>query len=243
MADLVESAKKKAAYQAVEANVTKDTTVVGIGSGTTVVYVVERLASFIKENNMKPVRCVPTSYQAKELIVQNPQTLILSSLDVDPELQVAFDGADEMDSQFNCIKGGGGALTQEKIVASCAKRLVIVADYRKNSTFLGQQYKKGVPIEVLPMALVPVSRKLQAMYAKYKPVVRLAGSAKIGPIVTDNGNVIIDLDLQGNVIEDAVKLDEELRAIPGIIETGLFCGMASSVYFGNADGSVLAKTK
>ena len=206
-----------------------------------VVYLVERLASFVSEHKLKPIRCVPTSYQAKELILQNPQALILSSLDVDPELQVAFDGADELDRHFNCIKGGGGALFQEKVVASCAKRFVIVADYRKDSDSLGEQYKRGVPVEVLPLATVPVLKRLHAQFPQYRPVVRQAGASKIGPLVTDNGNFIIDLQLQGEVIKNPPALHSELKQIAGVIETGLFCNMVHSVYFGMEDGSVVKK--
>lgn len=141
---LVEQAKKKAAYMAVEQHVTAQTKKIGIGSGTTVVYVVERLVSFAKEQNMAPLICVPTSFQAKQLILEHhPHTLHLSSLDVDNDLDVAFDGADEVDAEYNLIKGGGAALFQEKLVASCAKELVIVADYRKKSEKLCTQYKKG----------------------------------------------------------------------------------------------------
>ncbi|XP_060908716.1 ribose-5-phosphate isomerase-like, partial [Labrus mixtus] len=129
--------------------------VVGVGSGSTIVYAVDRLAERVREQKLNIV-CVPTSFQARQQILQHGLTL--SDLDRHPELDVAIDGADEVDADLTLIKGGGGCLTQEKIVAGCAKHFVVIADYRKNSKDLGQQWKKGVPIEVIPMAYVPVSR-------------------------------------------------------------------------------------
>ena len=94
--------------------------------------------------------CVPSSFQARQLIIQNG--LVLSDLEITPELDVAIDGADEVDEKLTLIKGGGGCLLQEKIVINAAKEFVVVADYRKDSKELGEQWKKGVPIEVLPLA-------------------------------------------------------------------------------------------
>ena len=93
---------------------------------------------------------MPSSFQARQLIVQHG--LVLSDLEITPELDIAIDGADEVDSNLTLIKGGGGCLLQEKIVINAAKEFVVVADYRKDSTDLGQQWAKGVPIEVLPLA-------------------------------------------------------------------------------------------
>ena len=93
---------------------------------------------------------MPSSFQARQLIIQNG--LVLSDLEITPELDVAIDGADEVDEKLTLIKGGGGCLLQEKIVINAAKEFVVVADYRKDSKELGEQWKKGVPIEVLPLA-------------------------------------------------------------------------------------------
>lgn len=132
----VEEAKKLAAYQAVDDYI-KTGYIVGIGSGSTVVYAVERLAQRVQAEKLT-VSCVPTSFQARQLVVQHKLTL--TDLDVSPELDVCIDGADEVDSNLTLIKGGGGCLLQEKIVASCAKKLIIIADYTKNSCNLGEQF-------------------------------------------------------------------------------------------------------
>ncbi|XP_043998871.1 ribose-5-phosphate isomerase isoform X3 [Gambusia affinis] len=151
---MAEEAKKLAAYSAVDNNV-QNNQVVGVGSGSTIVYAVDRLAERVRQEKLNIV-CVPTSFQARQLILQHG--LVLSDLERHPELDVAIDGADEVDAELTLIKGGGGCLTQEKIVAGNSKCFVVIADYRKDSRALGEQWKKGVPIEVIPMAYVPVSR-------------------------------------------------------------------------------------
>jgi ribose 5-phosphate isomerase A len=226
----VEAAKKRAAFRAVDEHI-KEGMRVGVGSGSTIVYAVERLVELHTERGWN-FRCVPTSFQAKQLIVDGGLTL--TDLTETPELDVAIDGADEVDEGLNCIKGGGGCQTQEKIVASAAPKLVIVADYRKQSKALGTQWKKGVPIEVIPMAYRLVSRRLEELGGN--PKLRMA-VAKAGPVVTDSGNFILDADF-GEIARPA-ELDARLQAIPGVVETGLFCGMAKAAYFGQDDGSVV----
>ncbi|CAM9459628.1 unnamed protein product [Lampetra planeri] len=225
-----EAAKRSAARAAVEQHV-RGGHVVGIGSGSTVVFAVERLSEKVKSENLKII-CVPTSFQARQLILEHGLTL--SDLDRHPELDVAIDGADEVDSKLTCIKGGGGCLTQEKIVASCAKRFIVVADYRKRSSELGQQWKKGVPIEVVPMAYVPVGRTIAARFGGTADL-RMAVS-KAGPVVTDNGNFILDWKFDRK--HDWQVVNTQITLIPGVVETGLFIGMAEKAYFGMQDGSV-----
>jgi ribose 5-phosphate isomerase A len=232
--DPVEEAKKKAAYTVVDKYI-KSGMALGIGSGSTVVYVVERLIQRVKEENLKVVTCVPTSFQSKQLIEQGG--LPLGTIDQFPELDLAIDGADEVDAHLNCIKGGGACQLQEKIVAACAKTFIVVADYRKNSTVLGEQWKQGVPIEVLPLAYRPVAKKIEKLGGK--PVLRMCKGGKAGPIVTDNGNFVIDADF--GQIKDPRTLEQHLKQIPGIIETGLFINMAEIAFFGNADGSVVSR--
>lgn len=230
---LIEDAKRRAAYAAIDENVA-DNMSIGVGSGSTIVYAVERLAARVKSESLRVV-CVPTSFQARELIIAH--ALPLSDLDRTPELDVAFDGADECDAALNLIKGGGGCLFQEKLVASVAKRLFIVADHRKESAVLGSKWRQGVPIEVVPMARVPVTRRLLALGAK--AATTRTGSGKAGPVVSDNGNFIIDADF-GDIVDPAA-LDAQLRAIVGVVETGLFVKMTTKVYFGAEDGSVKSK--
>lgn len=128
---------------------------------------------------------------------------------------------------------------QEKIVASCAKELIIVADYTKDSKQLGQQYKKGIPIEVVPLAYVPIMNKIQKQFGG-KVQLRMA-IAKAGPCVTDNGNFILDWHFPTDTVFDWATINSQIIGIPGVIETGLFIGMAYQSYFGQADGSVIER--
>ncbi|XP_030763601.1 ribose-5-phosphate isomerase [Sitophilus oryzae] len=227
----LEEAKKLAAYRAVDEHVESGYTV-GIGSGSTVIYAVDRLAQRVTEENIK-VKCVPTSFQARQLIINHK--LALTDLEISPHLNVCIDGADEVDSNLNLIKGGGGCLLQEKIVASCAEQLIIIADYTKHSCLLGEQYKKGIPIEVSPLAYVPIKLKLEKKY-KGDVALRMAVN-KAGPVVTDNGNFILDWkDFDQSLNWKTVN--DDLVSWPGIVDTGLFIGMASKAYFGLKDGSV-----
>ncbi|XP_061750924.1 ribose-5-phosphate isomerase [Nerophis ophidion] len=230
---MAEEAKKLAAYAAVDNHV-QNNQVVGVGSGSTIVYAVDRLAERVRQEKLNIV-CVPTSFQARQLILQHG--LVLSDLDRHPELDVAIDGADEVDADLTLIKGGGGCLTQEKIVAGCAKHFIVIADYRKDSKALGQQWKKGVPIEVVPMAYVPVSRRIVQLFGG-EANLRMAVS-KAGPLVTDNSNFILDWKFVG--AQKWKEINCAIKMIPGVVETGLFVGMAERAYFGMEDGNVLMR--
>lgn len=230
----IESAKRMAARNAVDEFV-RDGMKVGVGSGSTVVYVVERLVERAREEKIQ-LLCVPTSFQATQLIVEGKLTL--GDLSRHPVLDVCIDGADEVDKNLQLIKGGGGCQLQEKIVASCAKKLIIVADYRKDSKVLGEKWKRGIPLEVVPMAYVPILLKLEALGCK--GTLRMAAN-KAGPVVTDNGNLVIDADF--GLIQDPRSLNDNLLRIPGLVETGLFVDMADKVFIGNQDGSVQTYTR
>ncbi|XP_022671763.1 ribose-5-phosphate isomerase-like isoform X2 [Varroa destructor] len=206
----------------------------GIGSGSTVVYAVERLAERIKGGELSNIVCVPTSFQAQQLI--RAHKLTLTDLEETPELDITIDGTDEADAHLTCIKGGGGCLTQEKIVAAASSKFVIVADYRKDSTHLGEHWKKGIPVEVLPMAYVPSMNKINKILA-CRPVLRYAVN-KMGPVITDNGNFILDCPFPSDKKIDWEETSVKMKMIPGVVETGLFFGMAEIAYYGQQDGSV-----
>ncbi|XP_054263966.1 ribose-5-phosphate isomerase [Macrosteles quadrilineatus] len=229
--ELVDKAKEQAASRAVDDNI-KNNSIIGIGSGSTIVYAVKRLAQRVHKENLHVV-CVPTSFQARQLIIEHK--LILSDLENHPQLDLAIDGADEVDKDKVLIKGGGGCLTQEKIIASCAKELYIIADYTKKSVNLGENYKKGIPIEVIPMAYIPIQLKIQKMFGG-EAKLRMA-KMKAGPVITDNGNFILDWFFPSDSLNWS-KVDVSIKTIPGVVETGLFVGMAKKIYFGMADGSV-----
>ena len=227
--NLIELGKKNAAFRAVEENVKKNM-ILGIGSGSTVVYAVKRIAEINQSNNLN-LKCIPTSFQSHQLIVENRLTLV--SLDQYPEIDLDIDGADEIDKSLNLIKGGGGCLVQEKIIASASKMLVIIVDYTKKSEFLGEHWKKGVPIEIIPLAHVPIMKTLEKLGGT--PVLRMA-KAKAGPVVSDNGNFIIDADF--GIIKNPLDLNLKILQIPGVVDSGLFLGMAQMAYIGQEDGTV-----
>ncbi len=227
--NLIELGKKNAAFRAVEENVKKNM-ILGIGSGSTVVYAVDAIAKIDKNNSLN-LKCIPTSFQSRQLIVENGLTLV--SLDQYPEIDLDIDGADEIDKSLNLIKGGGGCLVQEKIIASSSKKFVVIADYTKKSEYLGENWKKGVPIEVIPLAYVPIMKRLGKLGGK--PILRMA-QAKAGPVLSDNGNFIIDVDF--GKIENPSDLNTKLLQIPGVVDSGLFVSMASKAYIGLKDGRV-----
>lgn len=226
----VEASKRLAARQAVEDHFPHDAKVIGIGSGSTVIYAVERI---LERDDTDGIIFISTGFQSKELI--NGGGLQLGEVDGHPVIDVAFDGADEVDANLQCIKGGGACLFQEKLVASCAKKFVIVADYRKNSAQLGEKWNQGIPIEIVPLAHAKVIRDLVELGA-IEPALRMGGKAKAGPVLTDNGNFIIDAPFK--IGQDPHKLLQEIKALCGVVECGIFAGMAEVAYFGNEDGSV-----
>eukprot|EP00004_Rigifila_ramosa_P028548 TRINITY_DN9711_c0_g1_i1.p1 TRINITY_DN9711_c0_g1~~TRINITY_DN9711_c0_g1_i1.p1 ORF type:complete len:251 (-),score=47.86 TRINITY_DN9711_c0_g1_i1:45-704(-) len=210
--------------------------VVGIGSGSTIVYAVEYLAELVRRKGWNRILCVPSSFQASMLIGHHQ--LNESNLMRTPVIDVALDGADELDAHLNLIKGGGGALTPEKIVISNAKKFVCIVDESKKSRHLGQSWKKGVPVEVIPMAHFPLLSKLSALGGT--PVLRQA-VAKAGPVVTDSGHFIIDVNFDWPKLSTTAALEAlhmSIKQLPGVVESGFFLGMTDVVYVGGTDGAV-----
>ncbi|CAO3635195.1 unnamed protein product [Mucor hiemalis] len=137
---------------------------------------------------------------------------------------------------LNAIKGGGGCLFQERLVAQSSRRFILVADASKKSPKLGSKWRRGVPIEVIPIALSSVTKSLERMFPTAKIQLRMATPTdKAGPVVTDNGNLIIDCDF-GLLTEDPALLYREVKCLSGVLDVGLFCNMAESAYFGHPEG-------
>jgi len=225
-----ENAKRSSAFRAVD-ELVRDGMVLGLGSGSTMAYAVRRLSERVKEEELD-LLCVPTSYQIAFLAVE--AGLRLTSLDEHPEPDLAIDGADQVSQGLDLIKGGGAALAREKIVDSAAKALAIVVDEGKLANRLGEN-GIPVPIEVLPFARGPVMRALRALGAE-EVRVRESGPGKVGPVITDNGNLIVDAYF--GPIEAPGELDRAMRAVPGVVETGLFVGMTDILYVGTRSGAV-----
>jgi len=203
--------------------------ILGFGTGSTATAAMEALALRCKNEGLD-VRGVPTSFASEQCA--RALGLPRTSLDEVEVLDLAFDGADEVDASLRLIKGRGAAHTREKIVASQAKRVVILVDDSKKVSRLGE--RMPVPVEIVPMALRPVSRLIERLGAR--PVLRM-GMAKDGPVVTDQGLWVLDAFFEGGMENpDAVAL--ALDACPGVLEHGLFLGMATDVLVAHPDGRI-----
>jgi ribose 5-phosphate isomerase A len=196
----------------------KDGQVVGLGTGSTAAFFIKLLAEQVK-NGMR-IRGIPTSVKSGDLAAS--LGIPLTTLDECQEIDVTVDGADEVDPQLRLIKGGGGAMLREKIVASATKQLVIVADASKQVPVLG---KFPLPVEVIRFAQAVIKKRIEALGANVS--VRTAADGQ--PFVTDENHHI--LDCRFGEIRDPDSLARELNAMPGLVEHGLFIGMASVALF------------
>jgi ribose 5-phosphate isomerase A len=218
----VDDAKKRAAESA--AAYVKSGYIIGLGSGSTAIYAIHVIGNRLRSADITGVLGVPTSFQAASEAVK--AGIPITNLNNMPVLDLAIDGADQINEELNVIKGGGGALLREKIVASASKKYIIVADETKLVENLGDGFP--LPIEVLPFALGTVLLKVEKLGGK--AVVR-KGPGKVGPVITDNGNIVIDADF--GEISNPFRLEEELKKIPGVLETGLFLGFVDIACVGN----------
>lgn len=206
---------------------------VGLGTGSTVYFTLVRLTERIREEGLR-IRGLPTSLdtaaKAEEL------GITLAGLDDVERLPLTIDGADEIDFDFQMIKGGGGALLREKVVASITDRVVIVVGRDKLVERLGVRFL--LPVEVVPFARPTVARTLRALGCE--PILRLDGPGRT--YATDNRNEILDCRFPRG-IEDPPHLEKELAQIPGIVESGLFIDLAHVLVVGEADGSCEVREK
>jgi ribose 5-phosphate isomerase A len=223
----IEDAKRNAVLQAIQP--VKNGWVIGLGSGSTMAYAVRELARLQRDRKME-LSIVPTSYQIEYLAASHG--LRITSLTEVACVDYAIDGADQVrDGSLDLVKGGGGALLREKIVDSSARSFVVVVDQLKVVHYLGG--KQLIPLEILPFASRYVRSEVAKMGGKAK--VR-EGTGKMGPVVTDNGNFLLDVDF--GRVESPSKLERRLKAIPGVLETGLFVHMADRVFVGQRNGKV-----
>ncbi len=223
----IEKAKRSAAQEAVKH--VENGFALGLGSGSTSAYAIEEIGKRIQQEKLHIVS-VPTSYQAFALAVKHK--IPITTLDEHSLLDLTIDGADQIDEKLNLIKGMGGALTREKIVASSSKRLIIVADETKKAKVLGEN-NAPVPVEALRFAAPLLMRKIKDIGGK--PIIREA-IKKVGPVITDNGNLLIDVDF--GLIRKPGELEHQLKLLPGVIETGLFVNIATIAYLGERSGKV-----
>jgi ribose 5-phosphate isomerase A len=205
----------RAAVQLVESG-----DIVGLGSGSTATYAIRFLAERVREG-LKIVG-IPTSQKTKQLAEQ--LGIPLATLEEQPQIDIDIDGADEIDAQLNLIKGGGGALLREKVVASASRRFVVIAESTKQVAHLG---RFPLPVEVIPFAESLIKTRIEALGAK----VSLRRYAYDNPYVTDEGHHILDCNF--GQIADPSALAQKLRSMPGVVEHGLFIGMAEMAFVGN----------
>jgi ribose 5-phosphate isomerase A len=213
--------KKRVGYEA--AKLVNDGDVVGLGTGSTTHYFIEKLGLRIKNEDIT-ILGVPTSYQSFFLGIDSG--IQITTLE-EHEVDIAVDGADEVDSKLNLIKGGGAAHTLEKIVDESAKRFVVIVDGSKIVSELGNF---PVPVELIPQATRTVKKHLVDMGGL--PQLRMA-ERKDGPVVTDNGNFIYDVKF---TIKNPKKLEIELNTIPGVVENGIFSQIVDEVIVGKDNG-------
>jgi len=221
-----DTAKKAAAEAAVQ--LVSDGMRIGLGSGSTTAYALELLGRRIAREDLN-VRGVPTSFATERRA--HVHDIPLTSLDENSTLDLALDGADEVDDACRLIKGGGGAHTREKVVAHQADRFVVLVDPTKEVDQLGSHFP--VPVEVLPMAATPVMHTLEEAGAT--PTLRTA-ETKDGPVVTDQGLWIVDAQFPDGIAAPR-KLDRMLCDCPGVLDHGLFLDMTTDLFLGHPDGS------
>ncbi|MCF8305785.1 MAG: ribose-5-phosphate isomerase RpiA [Ignavibacteriales bacterium] len=217
--------KKEAAMTALE--FVKSGMVLGLGTGSTTKYLIEGLGKRLSSGEISGIKGIPTSSGTKEIAEKAgiPLTDFLSVSSID----LAIDGADESDHALNLIKGGGGALLYEKIVAGAAKNFIIIADESKYSKTLGEKWP--VPLEVIRLAYPLVLDFIDKLGGK--GILRCDDRGN--PFSTDEGNYIIDANF--GEIKDPARLEGALRSKPGIVETGLFIGMAKKLIISGPSGT------
>jgi ribose 5-phosphate isomerase A len=201
----------------------KSGTIVGLGTGSTTAYAIQYIGERLKSGELKDIKGIPTSFQA--IVLAKEYGIPLTTLDEVDHIDIAIDGADEVDPNKNLIKGGGAAHTREKIVDSLAEVFIVVVDNSKLVDRLGSTFL--LPVEVIPMAITPVTKALEKLGGK--PTLRM-GVKKAGPVVTDQGNLVIDVKF--DAIENPAELEKEINNIPGVLDNGLFVGVADIILVG-----------
>jgi len=213
--------KRIAAEKAVE--LIEDGMIIGLGTGSTVKYALKKIGERVAKG--LDIKGIPTSNHTKKLAIK--YQIPLTTLDEHAEIDLTIDGADEIDSDLNLIKGGGGALTREKIIAYHSKKVLIIADDSKVVKSLGIDFP--LPVEIVKYAWQATKKSLEKFECECK-------LRKIfdDPFITDNGNYIIDCEF--NRISEPEQLEQELNMIPGVVENGLFIGLADKAIVGSTQG-------
>ncbi|MDH7507347.1 MAG: ribose-5-phosphate isomerase RpiA [Candidatus Thermoplasmatota archaeon] len=217
-----EELKKLAGEKAVEQ--VEDNMIIGLGTGSTIKYSIIKLGELVR-NGLK-IKAVPTSVHTQRLAKE--YNIPLTTLEENSVIDLTIDGADEVDSDLNLIKGGGGALTREKIIAFNSKKVIIVIDDSKIVKALGIDF--ALPVEVLRFGWTSTKRALEEFGCN----VELRKVMGDEPFITDNSNYILDCDFDR--IENPEQLERDINNIPGVVENGLFVGLVDEVIVGGKQG-------
>jgi ribose 5-phosphate isomerase A len=232
MSDLQTQMKQAVATAAVAQ--IQDGMVLGLGSGSTAALMIQELGAKLQRGELKDITGVSTSFQGEVLAAE--LGIPLQSLNAVARIDLAIDGADEVDPALQLIKGGGACHVQEKLVARRADRFVVVVDASKLVTTLNLGFL--LPVEVLPGAWRQVTAQLGEMggEAQLRMAVR-----KAGPVVTDQGNLVLDVRFAGG-IQDPERLEKEINNLPGVLENGLFVNLTDQVLVGEiVDGAAIVR--
>jgi ribose 5-phosphate isomerase A len=221
---MTEDYKEAAALRAVE--FVEPGMIVGLGFGSTAIYAVREIARRLREGELDGIMGVPTALQVER--EANELGIPVTTLDDNPQVDLTIDGADEVDPQLDLIKGGGGALLREKVVAQASRREIIVVDESKLSDNLGTHF--ALPVEVLPFGWVLEAAYLESLGAS----VALRRSADGETAVTDQGNWILDAEF--GPIEDPAALSDQLDRRAAVAAHGLFLGLATDLIVAGTDG-------
>ena len=208
----------------------------GLGSGTTAMEAAKRLGELYSKEKLGDIVVVPTSYETEmECRKCGIPILTLNDPKVNGSLDLAIDGADEVDPDWNLIKGRWGAMLLEKIIAYCSDRFAVIVDDTKCVQKLGKECP--IPVEIVPEALLPVTKTFEALDGRVQ--LRMA-KMKGGPVISEHGNFILDVAMD---IGDPVSLEREIKLMPGVVESGLFCERTTEIFVGHSDGRVAHKQK
>lgn len=205
---------------------------IGLGTGSTALPAVKRLSERIQDGTLKDIKAVVTSFQTENCCKDlGIPVYTLNDRAIGGELDLTIDGADEIDGDNNLIKGGGAALLLEKIVAYNSKAYAIVADESKSVATEGTKFP--LPVEIVGNARLPIEKALAKLGAK---CVLREGVRKCGPVITDNGNQILDCTWENPV--DPKKMEDEIAKIAGVVEVGFFTKLRPTAFIAHSDGKV-----
>ena len=231
-AENCKEAVSREAVEIISSNLNKQT-VLGIGSGTTILYFIRYLAEQAHENGPFPLKCVPTSFKTKQELLKYPNYFSILDWSVVSVIDIYIDGVDSFSTDFFLIKGKGGALFEEKLAFKLSKSIYIIADWTKQTVEFSAC---PIPIEIIPSSLTFVTEELQ----KLKATTTLReGNGKIGPIISENGNFLLDVEFLKKDFDNPTELERQLKLITGIVECGLFCPQPNmNILIANQDGTI-----